>query len=291
MSILWVFGVCVIAVFMYFFFFSSYTRIRIITVRTDTPSVFEKNAIDAINEYADDAQWYIFSRRNYFFFSTGDVRNFLDERFSSFRDIEIVKHFPDSVTVSFSERETVALWCGREECFGIDERGYAFQRLGNREERERETGKPFPVIFANEKDAQRGFRENVIDPGALAVYVRWDDFLRSQIGEGESSFYFDKPEEYQEYSLQTERGWEIRAAKNIPLEETFRKLETFLNAIPEEKKQKLSVLDLRIAEKVFFTEKEKEEDQKIEEKTDQEETREVRKESKESFSKERKGNG
>ncbi len=251
---LWLLFFTFLGVCAYFLFFSSYTEIGEVHIDSDSHTVTQDEVISVVNEYGQEKVWHIFLHRNFFFFSVDDMRDRLDHKFLLLSNIHIEKKFPNAVHITFTEREMVAYWCGLQKCFGVDEGGYAFQELPDREVIVANNEKVYPVVVSNDSgDASLG--SSVIKKDTLAQYLEWDNFLRSRLGDQFSAMYFDQPQNFEEYQVQTSKNWKIKVARDLSIEDTLRSLYAFLVALPPDRKDILESIDLRVDGKVFFTEK------------------------------------
>lgn len=253
--LLWISGIAIAGASVYFLFFSPYAEMQTVNIQGESGESFREDVSVVVKEYLDGKKGWIFSRRNFFFFSESELRQILDERFSPLTRIEVKKQFPTTLRIKFSERVSVAVWCGSVKCFHVDVDGYAFSEVSDASENVLQAGeKSEPVVSDNPRE-EKFLRDTVIRKEVLAQFLEWDDFLKRRLGGNFSALYIDEPENFQEYHVRTERGWDIRVAKNIPLEETFQSLYSFLQTLPTDRKEKLQSLDLRIEGKIFFTEK------------------------------------
>lgn len=245
-------GICA-----YFLFFSSYAEVKEVKIGSMSHTITQDEVISVVNGYRQERLWRIFLYKNFFFFSVDDVRDRLDDRFLTFDNVRVEKKFPNSVYITFTEREVVAYWCGIQKCFGIDENGYAFQELPDKAVVLENDKKTYPVVISNDSDSVL-LKNVVIEKDVLAQYLEWDNFFRIRLGDQFSATYLDQPKNFEEYQIRTNKNWEIKVARDLSIEDTFRSLYAFLVALPAERKDKLESIDLRVDGKVFFTEKKEE---------------------------------
>lgn len=246
-------GVFVFGIFVYFFFFSPFAEIRHVSVGSQPVSVSGEEVLSVIRSYEEERRWFIFSKKNFFFFSCAELRDRLEDRFITLSHIVVAKKFPDTLSVSFSERVGAVNWCGQERCFLLDREGYAFRELSDPQSVE-STANGFSVIVDDRvSDAQ--MRRTLASEDMMRRVVLWDDFFRSRLGATSGALYYVEPEKFEEYRIRTDREWEVRVGKDIPIEETMNTFFAFLQTLPPERQEKLESIDLRVSGKIFFTEK------------------------------------
>lgn len=252
---LWVLGLSVAGIFGYFLFFSPFSRITEMSVHSRTSSAFETEVQAAIFAYEEERKGFLFSKKNFFFFSCADMRSRLEGQFPSLAHIVVEKKFPNAVSVSFAERSPVAKWCSPRRCLLLDREGYAFAE----DERVVVDGTDaFPVIADDAASDDATETKMPVRQEVLDRTLAWDDFLHSRLHLAGAVRYFVEAKTFEEYRIRTENGWDMRIAKDGALEETFETLRAFLETLPAERRDALESIDLRVSGKVFFTEKKKE---------------------------------
>lgn len=255
MRLIWIrlSGVFVFGIFGYFFFFSPFAEIRHVSVGSQPVSVSGEEVLSVIRAYEEEKRWFIFSKKNFFFFSCAELRDRLEDRFITFSHIVVAKKFPDTISVSFSERAAAVNWCGRGRCFLLDREGYAFGELADPQSVE-STVNVFPTLV-DESVSDAAMRRTLASETLMRRVTTWDDFFRSRLGTTSGALYFVEPEKFEEYHIRTDRGWDVRVGKDIPIEETMNAFFAFLQTLPPDRQEKLESIDLRVSGKIFFTEK------------------------------------
>ena len=248
----WIFGFFVFSLCVYLFLFSPFAQVRHISIETSANSVSEERIREGVYAHLNSHWFFVFSRSNFFVFSSEVLKRDLENRFITLSHIEVKKIFPHTVRISFDERKLVVERCGPKRCLGLDGEGYAFvatEALG----RSQSLGR-IPIL--KQEWAQEGVLRSVVtDQDSIQKCLEWDDFARSRLGDTQSPMVIENPEHFEEYRVVTEKGWEIRVSTKETLEEVLQSLALFLETVPEERKEKIQNIDLRIEGKVFFTEK------------------------------------
>ena len=256
MRLVWIYlsGIFVFGVFGYFFFFSPFAEIGHVSIGAQPVSVSGEEMLSVIRSYEEEKRFFIFSKKNFFFFSCAELRDRLENRFITISHVVVAKKFPDMLSVSFSERVGAVDWCGGQaRCFLLDREGYAFVELGDPQS-VASAANGFSVIV-DDRVADAQMRQTLADEVMIRRVALWDDFFRSRLGATSGALYYVEPEKFEEYRIRTERGWEVRVGKEIPIEETMNTFFAFLQTLPPERQEKLESIDLRVSGKIFFTEK------------------------------------
>lgn len=250
-------GLLIFCAFMYFLFFSPYAEIRKISVEENPRTISREEILAVVESYENDSMWNVFSRRNFFFFSERTIQERIQGQFLTLKNVSLKKKFPDSVKIHFSERDMIAYWCGSQKCFGIDREGYVLSEIADAESIRGNIDRPYLAIVDESRETA-SLRDTVIDQGVLTQYREWDDFFRTRLGQQGSLLFSSQSLSFEEYRVRTRNNWDIRVSKNIPVQDTLRSLQAFLETLPIERKEKIESIDLRVEGKIFFTERKNE---------------------------------
>lgn len=247
-------GFLLCCVGIYLFFFSPYAEIREVLIVTDPRSISQKELLEVIDFYRQEKVGHIFSRKNFFFFSEKEALKRIENKFLTLKEVSVKKSFPHRVSIDFSERVLSAYWCGTLSCVGIDAEGYVLSQVSYPENLKGGAEKVYPVII-EESSREVSLRDTVLDRQVLSQYQEWENFFRVRLKNQGGILFFIRSPNFEEYRIKTDNKWEIRVARDVPIENTLHSFYVFLETLSPERKEKLESIDLRVEGKIFFTEK------------------------------------
>lgn len=227
----WIVLFILIGFLVWFFFFSSYFKIKNIEIDGSlNPEV--KSAIDQ------------FYNKNILTFQPGKIEEDLIKKQTSIKSIEIRRGLPDTLKIKVNVREPVIGWKSQEKTYLVDENGIVFE-LGEGEV-VTEEGKEIPVIEDSQNIA--------VEPGSQIVTADFVDFVKN---------FVEQLKEEQEIKVtalkivettfqieaDTDQGWKIIVNTIASLTNQLKALAKVLETKREEVHE---YIDLRIEGRVYY---------------------------------------
>ncbi len=238
-----------LAVSIYSFIFSDFleiTEIKVINDGTIAPEDISRE----ISREIDGKYFKIISKRNFIFFNSGNIEKKLKNDFKKIKAISIDRNFPNKINIKIQERNLILSLCSKGECYFIDERGYAYEKMSsdlsfiNRSETIELIDESGKEIFEN---------EYVLLPSYIEFIVAIADVLKKDTDVEILNEYRTKSRISEELIVQTKKGWDIYFNAKVPIEKSIQTLKTLLNRhLLLRDLHELEYIDLRSENKVFY---------------------------------------
>lgn len=197
------------------------------------------------------------------------LERLLMERYPVFRSVRADFLFPETILLSFEEREKALVLCSGGPCFSVDERGFVYEGTPDLPE-SRDPNARLVVIDQSGKPIF--FQDPVFSEAFLCVFPVFrrrlfeeSDLMTSRVAETPSRLS-------DELAFRTEEGWTLRISAVVPPERSLLALRLlFAKTLSEGDRKNLDYIDLRTENRIFYLlkgEEEKEGETVTEEKRD-----------------------
>lgn len=238
-----------VGVVIYSFVFSNFLEITEIEIKKD--GIIPKEEVGKIIDREIDGKYLkVVSKKNFIFFNSGNIERKLKSDFKKIKTVDIKRTFPNKVTVEIEERNLILSLCSRGDCYFIDERGYAYEKMNpdsnfiNRNE---------TIELIDESGKEIIENEYVLLPSYIEFIVMIADKLKKDIDIEILSEYRTKSRISEELIVQTRKGWDIYFSAKTPIEKSIQTLKTLLNRhLFLRDLHELEYIDLRSENKVFY---------------------------------------
>ncbi|HBP01269.1 MAG: hypothetical protein UY41_C0002G0008 [Candidatus Moranbacteria bacterium GW2011_GWE1_49_15] len=245
------------AVAVYVMFFSPFMAVSAVEI-TGLEDLDRSKVSSAAKDVYGGAYLKLIPKNNFLLFPRKAVSKKLQEEFKRIRSVEISRSFPDKVEIKITERKALLLWCSiGEECFIVDENGYAYNRvrLDSKEALENNLVK---IISEEETGISEGDR--IFDAEKVIFLLGAKELFREKTGlefEGDMRI---KSKIAEEVVLKSRDGWGLHVSMTLPLEKAAQTLKLFLEKeMDTQNMSKLEYIDLRVENRIYYKFKKEEE--------------------------------
>lgn len=273
-----------LVVSVYSFVFSDFLEITDVSINTNG-NISVKDLQNSVDQEINGKYLKVISKKNFVFLNERKIDNRLRDDFRKIKNISVEKKFPNKLIIEIQERNLILSLCSRGDCYFIDERGYAYEKM-NTNSAITDYEETIELIDESGKEV----REN--EYVLLPTYMEFIIFIADDLKEGTDieilKEYRTRSRISEELIVQTKKGWDIYLSAKVPIEKSIQTLKTLLNRhLMLRDLNELEYIDLRSENKVFYRMKggvvQEEEEMKKEEelKKEVEENKENDKEEKE----------
>lgn len=236
------------AVAVYSFVFSGFLEIADISIHTDG-NIHINDIRNSINQEIDNKYFKTISRKNFIFLNKKRIEEKLKNDFRKIKKISIEKKFPNKLIIEIQERNLILFLCSKGECYYIDERGYAYEKIGlssfiNHEE---------TIELVDESGKEIRENEYVLLPTYIEFITNIADNLKKETELDILKEYRTRSRISEELIVQTKKGWDIYLTAKVPMDKSIQTLRTLLNRhLMLRDLNELEYVDLRSENKVFY---------------------------------------
>lgn len=199
------------------------------------------------------------SKRNLILFPANILRTRILEKFKKVSDATVRKKFPDQVEVVITERKSLLLWCSAENCFIVDEHGYAYTQA----DFDSEEIKQNHLVRIDDMSA-RGVTvgKQVLSDEDLQFFLNVKDVIKNKAGIEVEDSYTIPSSISEEFSAKTANGVIMKFSLQFSLEKALENMELFFTKkeSPAHSLSELEYVDLRYEDKIFYKALEKKEE-------------------------------
>jgi hypothetical protein len=181
----------------------------------------------------------------------GTVEKDVQDHFKKIRSVEVSRVFPSTLVIQIQERKTLVLWCVNEQCFYIDENGYAYAPMDTVQSSDQ------PGHFLKITDTS-GQAINTDEPILDQEFVRAASDIQGRLQQ-ELGIAVDvectTPSRFSDnLILKTQEGWTMYINVQLPIEKSLQTLQLlFKKEISPERRQHLKYIDLRTENRVYYS--------------------------------------
>ncbi len=275
-------GIC-----CYVLFFSPFLEISQVVVEGNTELDAEELSQSVWQNFGGK-YFQLIPRNNLIISFPESIKANLLNSYKKISGAEVTRVFPDEIKVKITERKALLIWCSAGPCYIIDENGYAYTGA-DFESEEIKQNHLINLIDGSAKPVIMG--EKVLSPDYIQFVSGLKDKLDSQLGIKITEEYQTDSRIAEEAKVKTEDGWEIFFSSTLPIDESLKTLQTFLDKeMADKDRSKLEYIDLRAENKVYYKFKDGDEQNNGEEVQNSSETQQpVQQEDKKDDKKKKKG--
>ncbi|MFO7807430.1 MAG: cell division protein FtsQ/DivIB [Candidatus Moraniibacteriota bacterium] len=241
---------CFTLAIFWIFIFSDYVKTKEVQVNTEKSD--KKEIKKATLEFLEGEKLKIFPKDNIVLLSQKRLERHLKEKFFDIKEINLIKNFPDKITLEIKRRGNVAVWKSGEDHFLIDDSGEIFKKVNSREIQNNEKIKDYLIIeennFAETKVGNRIGVGEIIDFSYKARdQIRSNSKLRTER-------LIKTPSRVSgEARFKVSDGWKVYFNTGIPARDQVELLDQILEkSISDREKDHLEYIDLRIKGKAIY---------------------------------------
>lgn len=236
---------------LYVLFFSPFLRIDRKDI-VQTTSVSESDISARVDEFLFGNMFGIIPRNTLIivFVRRHALERSLTMQFPVFRSVRVSVLFPDTISLSFEERERVLVLCSGGPCFSVDERGFVYEGTPNLNESQDPNDR---LVVIDQSGKPVSFQDPVFSEMFLDVFPVFRrrlfeelDLVTSRITETPSRLS-------DEVSFRTNEGWILRVSAAVPPERSLLALRLlFAKTLSESERKNLEYIDLRTENRIFY---------------------------------------
>ena len=249
------------ATLCYVAFFSLFFLVSVPQV-TGMSQVSEKALVASIESRIAGKYLGIFPRRDFFLIRPHALAEHLAMEFPLLASVSVTRIFPDGLHVSVTERTKIILWCSagspqntaegavvERNCFLIDEEGHtkdASRAL-------LAENMPYALFITDTSGRAAALGETVFEPRYGMFVIRMNAAFREETGLALDTEFTTVSRFADEVRAKTSEGWDVYISSAIPLETSLSALKLlFEKELPRELRAKLSYIDLRAENRVYY---------------------------------------
>lgn len=237
------------AVLVYILIFSSFLQIKKITVRGLDKLDYAK-VMEGINNTLYQKYFGLIAKNNILLIRSQELESALAKDFKKISSVKVQKIFPETLVISIQERQALLVWCSGEECWMVDENGFAYASADFNS----------PEVTENNlivvRDASRS--PMVFDRAVLKPEIV--DFLLAMRKEAHAILDLDLNREFEtpksvsgDIVATTSEGWKIMLNKDLGAKKEVEMLQIVLDQnVGQDKRADLEYVDLRTEGKVYY---------------------------------------
>lgn len=196
----------------------------------------EKVVVTGEQEVSEETIKTLIPPQNIFLIDIQAIRMEILESFPQIAEVEISRGFPDSLNISVVERAPLTVWCQKDECFLLDDKGIIFKKTAVEAGDQR-------TLIRNLDDGEPNLGKRVIGEEELSKMLKVESLLESSLKIGVKEFMISSDDKL---VALTEDGWEIYFSLTNDIDWQTTKLRAVLEEkIPQEDRRDLEYIDLR----------------------------------------------
>jgi len=218
----------------YFLFFSKTFQVKKINL-VGREQVSEEELNLLVKSKLEDRILF-FPAGNIFLLNLNKIKEDVLQKFHRLAEIEIYRHFPDSLNILIRERKELAVFCQEKNCFVLDKEGIVFEE------------KPIdraiqPLIKSLILSSEIGLGDKVIEKEDLISLLEINSQLKEGLNIPVKEFIIFSEEKL---IAVTQAGWELYFNLQTDVKWQLTKLKALLEEkIPEEERINLEYIELR----------------------------------------------
>lgn len=236
-------GLIVVLGIIYVILFLPFWKIKKVEAN-GTEKVSSAELISAVGEYLGGFKLAKILKGNYLFFSEKKLAEYLKGNFPGLKEISVNKKLPPGLIVKARDRQKVMVYCGREQCFFLDEDGIAFESA--------------PEIYGGLNVVLKDNSGRETQPGNKMIEVSLINFmLKAQkviINDLNMSLVNFEIGNYptSDVNVEMPEGWKIMLDSKLSLQEQISALKKVLDDKIKDQRNRLEYIDLRIGNRVYY---------------------------------------
>lgn len=192
----------------------------------------------------------VFSRNNFFFLPTKNIISDIENLSPEIRSVRVERIFPRGLSVRIDERTPVIVWRSANGDFILNEDGVARTHPSI----DSVLGNPFTVILWDEEGRETTSGDTVVDASLDMSLLEYMQKFESRFGKRIDPNVRMTSRFSGELLFHVEGGFDMMIDSHQPIDETLGTLQAALDrGIPESDQERLARIDLRTANKVYYT--------------------------------------
>lgn len=242
--VFWLASIVVISgITLYVLLFARFFRIKEINVEAGE-RISSDSVKAATREFLGQKTLKIFLKNNYFIFSSTQAQEFLKNKFSEIKNVEVAKNIYGAVTIKIQERNGIMLYCRDNKCYEMDEDGIIFEEA--------------PQIYGGTEACLRDdsardikLKDNVIEPKMAEFLLLTKKLLQERSNLNLVYFEINNYPPIDIWAI-TSENWKIIFDINREPENQVEALRLVLEEKIKDQRNALEYVDLRVENRVYY---------------------------------------
>lgn len=238
-----------LGVSFYILFFSGYLAITEIAV-SGQENIQADDVKKEIEAQLGGQIFHSISKNNMLLARTSSLKEDLKKKFKKIDSVKIKRGFPSKLVIEISEKKLKMIFCSREKCFILDEKGNAFEEI--REDSEEYKNSSL-FVLRDASDPEVSLEERMFNPAYM-------DFMESAKNKMEQEMDIFLEREYMtpnrisgDIRVKTKEGWDVYFDAGLEAKKEVMMLKAVLDEkIPRDQRGNLEYIDLRSDNRVFY---------------------------------------
>ncbi|OGZ17935.1 MAG: hypothetical protein A2Z78_01885 [Candidatus Nealsonbacteria bacterium RBG_13_36_15] len=228
----------IIGAIFYFLFFLETFQVKQ-TIITGENKVSKEN-IKLLTEKKLENRLLFFKTKSIFLINTTEIKSDILDSFPQIAEVIARREIPDTIDINVTERSGLAVWCKKENCFLVDNKGVIFEKAPPEET-------DLPKIVDEQDRNSFNLGEKIIEEGVLKSIL--DIKINNNSGINIENFVILNSERL---NIKIAEGWEIYFNLKEDISWQLTKLDLVLKEeISPERKGDLEYIDLRFS-RVYY---------------------------------------
>src|SRR4030042_2386078 len=191
--------ILIIGAIFYFLFFSATFQVKQVIINGENKVSKEK--IEASAEKKIENKILFLKTKSIFLINTADIKSDILDSFPQIAEVKIKREIPNTIDINVIERSSSAVWCKKENCFLVDDKGVIFERV------EPEAEENLPKIIDEQDKNSFNLGEKIIEENILkSILDIKKQFGNNNYGINIENFFILIAERL---NLKAEESWEI----------------------------------------------------------------------------------
>ncbi|HPN96706.1 MAG TPA: FtsQ-type POTRA domain-containing protein [Candidatus Moranbacteria bacterium] len=234
---------------IYILFFSKLLLVNNIAVEGN--NIVNGDKIEEkIKAYLSGKYLYFIDKNNIALLNTWKAEDEIGEEFKKIEKLKIKRNFPSSILVEITERKPALFFHFGNNCFLIDEKGVAFEKLNCDSQEINDS--PLPILH-DESNRELIEKENVFSQEYVSFILALKDKMKSEFGLDLKKDYNTPNRVSGDIRVETSENWKIYFSQSLDIKKEISMLKAVLeNKISREQWNNLEYVDARSDNKVFY---------------------------------------
>jgi len=239
-----------VGVAIFVLFFSPFLQITNVQVQ-GTNEISSGDIGQVVNAQLSGKYLKAIPKNNFILFSNRQAENAIKAQFKKVATVAIIKKFPDTLTVTITERQSLLVWCAGDACFLIDENGIAYATADFTSP---EVTENHLVKLTDTGGKPVAIGDKVLDGDFLAYVSQIRAALKNTASIDITQDYSTPAAVSQEADVAMPGGMRLLFSMSYPLDEAVKNLKLFLTKqnFPQPLEDQLEYIDLRSENKIFY---------------------------------------
>ncbi|MFA6047525.1 MAG: FtsQ-type POTRA domain-containing protein [Parcubacteria group bacterium] len=238
-----------LGVVVYLLFFSRYLAVTNISVN-GPENIKEEDIKNEIQWEIQGKFGRILEKNNLLLIKTSYYEKDLAEKFKKIDTVEVRRKFPSGLIVNIAEKKLKMIFCAREKCFILDNKGNAFEEIDENSEEYNASSLP---VLKDTSNPEVSPGEQMLDPSYIAFSESVKNKLVQELDINLEREYSTPNRISGDLRVVTREGWSIFLNADVDAQKETDMLKAVLDEkIPRDQRGNLEYIDLRSDNKVFY---------------------------------------